>query len=460
MKLKFRGAAQTVTGSRTQFEHRGYCGVVDCGLFQGPKDLRNLNWSEDTELKKIQSAIITHAHIDHSGLLPRWAAQKWNGTIFCTKATYDLLKIMLVDSAKLQEEDARFANKTKHSKHDPALPLYTETDARNALKLVRTVEYNQWTTLSEHISFRFLHAGHILGSAFVQINFSDGNGGKIITFSGDLGGSHSDVIMDPASVKETEALVLESTYGDRKISVSEREKKLGEIVSTVIGRQGTLVIPAFAVGRTQDLLVSLYRLKKNKLIPDCPIYLDSPMAQEVTQVYVKYLQDFKNGYEFSDVETALSANFFKSTSSTDESMLLCMSDEPKIVISASGMLQGGRVLHHLKCKLPQEKNAVLFVGFQGQGTKGRLLQGGISNIRLHHQNIPVLADIYTLEGYSAHADCDALLNWLRNLKIPPKRIFLNHGEVNAQNALSYLIFQEFGWKCEIPNIEDTYELNF
>lgn len=459
MKLKFRGAAQTVTGSRTQFSYRGFEGVVDCGLFQGPKELRNLNWDVDSDIKNIKAILLTHAHIDHSGLIPRWVAQKWRGPIYCTKATKDLLGIMLLDSAHLQEEDARFANRTKHSHHDPALPLYTEEDAKKALTLVQAVDFDQWFNLSDHLSFRFLRAGHILGSAFVQINYSNGNGGRHVTFSGDLGGSHSDVIMDPVSAKATETLILESTYGDRRVDVSQREKKLGEIVAKVISRKGTLIIPAFAVGRTQDILVSLFRLKKKKEIPDCPIYLDSPMALEVTEVYLKHLREFQNGFEPGEIEIALTPPFFRPTPSTDESMLLCMNDDPKIVISASGMLQGGRVLHHLKSKLPNGKNGVLFAGFQGHGTKGRLLQQGIPNIRLHHQNISVEAEIFNVEGYSAHADSDALIQWLRKIPTAPQKIFLNHGELESQKAFSYRVFQELGWSCEIPQANSVYDLD-
>lgn len=448
-----------MTGSQTLFDHRGFRGLVDCGLFQGDKSQRLLNWRQEEDLDKIECVLLTHAHIDHSGLLPRLVSQGWRKPIYCTPSTRDLLKIMLLDSAHLQEEDARFANQTKHSKHSPALPLYTEKDALGALELIHPIEWNQWTSLSEFLSFRFVRAGHILGSAILQVSFSSGDDSKIITWSGDLGSGHSDILHDPIHGLETDCLVLESTYGDRRVDIENRENKFGEIISKVIGRGGTLVIPAFAVGRTQDLLVSLYRLIQMRKIPQVRIYLDSPMATSVTKVYLNHISELKESAMSPDLEAALSAgSFFKAISASEESHRLAAEEGPKIILSASGMLQGGRVLHHLKNKLPDSKNGVLFVGFQGAGTKGRLLQSGIPIIRLHHQQIKVQAEIFILDGYSAHADSDALVNWVTGFKKRPQTLFLNHGEPLAQNALAYRIFQELGISCQIPERDQTVEL--
>jgi metallo-beta-lactamase family protein len=458
MKISFNGAAGMVTGSQTRVEHFGYSFLVDCGLYQGPKAIRELNWNSPQDPEGIKAMILTHAHIDHSGLVPRWIAAGWRGPLFVTPATAKLLKIMLPDAARLQEEDAGFANRTHHSRHDPALPLYTENDAKNCFHHFREVDYDIWTKLTAQISFRFLRAGHILGSAILQIQWSTDTENRVLTFSGDLGGGQSEILKDPVRGLETDYLVLESTYGDRKIEVVDRDKKLAEIVNRVFSRKGTLVIPAFAVGRTQDLLLSLFKLKQQNKIPDVPIYLDSPMANSVTQIYSQYMDEMQNFGSEADLLAALTSPFFKRVSEPDQSMLLCMSNEPKIVISASGMLQGGRVLHHLKCKLPDAKSAVLFVGYQGSETKGRLLQNGILNLRIHHQEIPVESEIVTIEGYSAHADQSELLNWVKSFHTKPKKVFLNHGESEAQKVFAELIKNEQGSDVVVPKLGDSYVL--
>lgn len=458
MKIKFAGAAQTVTGSQTVISHHHSSTLLDCGLYQGPKPLRLLNWEKPADFADIRSMILTHAHIDHSGLLPRWALWGWKGPVFCTAATADLLSIMLPDSARLQEEDARFANETKHSLHDPALPLYTEKDAEAALKLLYPLPFDQWHEVSQGLSVRFLRAGHILGSAIVQVSYAESNRTKILTFSGDLGGGHSDLMRDPRSVLESDELVLESTYGDRKVNSQGREIRLAEVINKVIKRGGTLVVPAFALGRTQDLLFSIYRLRNQELIPDVPVYLDSPMATSITKVYTKHLNELRSDAASNDIEEALSSRNFHVVESPDDSMLLCMSTEPKIVLSASGMLQGGRILHHLKAKLPDSKSAVLFVGFQGKGTKGRLLQEGIGSLRIHHREISVEAEIVTLDGYSAHGDADDLMAWLNSFHKKPRRIFLNHGEIEGQKVFAERIRAEMSLICEIPELNQEFDL--
>lgn len=458
MKIQFEGAAQTVTGSQTIVEHHSTATMIDCGLYQGPKELRALNWEKPAHFSRIKSIVLTHAHIDHSGLLPRWAHWGWQGPIYCTPSTADLLEVMLMDAARLQVEDARFANETKHSRHDPALPLYTEDDARRALSMLYPVPFDQWTPLSASMSFRFLRAGHILGSAISQISYTDGHTSKLLTFSGDLGGGHSDLLKEPASAIETDELVLESTYGDRRILVADREIKLARIINKIIGGGGTLIIPAFALGRTQDILLSIHRLQSQKMIPDIPVYLDSPMAHAVTKIYLKHLDELRADFRDNSVEESLSPRFFHGVETPDESMLLCMSEEPKIVLSASGMLQGGRILHHLKKKLPDAKNGVLFVGFQGKETKGRLLQDGIRTLRVHHQEISVEAEIFTIDGYSAHADVDDILKWVKGFRKFPDRIFLNHGEAGAQKALAERIRQETASTIEIPVLHQEFIL--
>lgn len=459
MKIEFKGAAQTVTGSQTWIEHYNYHCMIDCGLFQGPKELRQLNWEKPEHIEQIKAMIISHAHIDHTGLIPRYFHWGWKGNVYCTEATAELLKVMLMDAARLQEEDAKYANFSKHSHHDPALPLYTEIDAERALKYLHPLPYDQWQELSPYMSFRFLRAGHILGSASIQISYTDQNQSKILTFSGDLGSAKSDILKEATPNLETHTLVLESTYGDRKLDSTGREQHLAEIVNKVFARNGTIVIPAFALGRTQDILLSLYRLQKNKQIPNIPIYLDSPMANSVTKIYNMFPEELKISANATDIENALSKDFFTPIESPDMSMLLCMSEEPKIVISASGMLQGGRVLHHLKHKLPDPKNAVIFVGFQAKDSKGRLLQEGISSLRIHHKEVSVEAEIFHLSAYSAHADQEQILNYVKNFNIKPNQIFLNHGEIEAQQVLAKKILEENNIPVCIAEANQIYTLD-
>jgi len=460
MKLKFFGAAQTVTGSRIQFEHHHFKGLVDCGLFQGPRELRDLNWNSQPELLESQCVIMTHAHIDHSGYLPRLYRDGFRGPVYCSKPTKDLLKLMLLDSAKLQEEDSRYANESRYSSHDPALPLYTTEDALGALTLLRELPWNTWTEINRGLSVRLIRSGHILGSSYVQLSYTAHEESRLLTFTGDLGGGKSDVLREPEVLLETDFLVTESTYGHRAFSRTELPLQLSQVVKDVIGRGGTLVIPAFAVGRTQDLLLMLQQLKSKKQIPNVPVYLDSPMAHEVTAVYLSHLDELKASESQKELEEALSRAIFRPVLSPDESMLLCMSDEPKIVISASGMLQGGRVLHHLKAKLPDPKSGVLFVGFQASGTKGRLLKEGIPRIRIHHQNIDVEAQIYSLEGLSAHADANELMAWMKRLRRPPRKTLVNHGEIEASMALKFSLEKDLGWpSVEVPAIGDVIDLD-
>ncbi len=458
MKLQFEGAARTVTGSQTLITTPSLTCLVDCGLYQGPQPLRALNWEKPSFIQDVSAIILTHAHIDHSGLLPRWAKWGWSGPIFCTPSTADLLQILLLDAARLQEEDARFANRTKYSRHDPALPLYTEEDALRALSLLVPHPFNQWRVLSSDVEFRFLRAGHILGSAMVQFRgFLDQEGGsKTLLFSGDLGGGHSDLIKDPCDVLGADILVLESTYGDRKVNYAGREERLAEVIRQVIGRGGTLIIPAFALGRTQDLLYSIHQLQNLGQVPDVPVYLDSPMAHAVTQVYLKNREELKVNSGPDHLSESLSPRFFHEVETADDSMLLCLSDEPKIVLSASGMLQGGRVLHHLKRRLSDPRHGVLFVGYQGQGTKGRLLQDGIKSLRIHHQEIAVEAEIFTIEGYSAHADADDLINWFKTLQPRPQKVFLNHGEYEGQKVFADRLRREFDVTVFVPDLHESF----
>lgn len=459
MKLKFLGAAKTVTGSRTLVTFNHHRVLVDCGLYQGPKNLRELNWQVPPDLKNISSVILTHAHIDHSGYLPKLVKDGFKGPIYCSEATAELCHLMLLDAAHLQEEDARYANKSKYSEHNPCLPLYDTQDAERTLQLLKPLPLNQWFELMPGIGFQLLRSGHILGSTFVQFQYSTQNGSRIVTFSGDLGNDRSKVIKPPVTLSETDYLILEATYGDRVQSREDPLKPLGEIIRRVTGRGGTLVIPAFTVGRTQEILYLIRELENQKLISSVPVYLDSPMAQNATDLYLRYSQDLKLAERNHVLEEPFSTKDYRVVRSPDESMMLCMSDEPKVVITAAGMLTGGRVLHHLKSKLPDEKSGVLFVGFQPEGTKGRLLRNGLTTIRIHHTLVPVEAEIFALDSLSAHADSNDILDWLKQLKRAPIEIFLNHGEPAALEALSYRIRTELGWNSHIVELNEEFKLN-
>lgn len=457
-KITFLGAAQTVTGSRTSLEHHGKKFLIDCGLFQGPKEIRDQNWAAIPDAKSYDGVILTHAHIDHSGYIPKFVVDGFRGKIYTNPATYDLCKVMLPDSGRLQEEDARFANTTKYSHHDPALPLYTEADALKSLEHFYPVMNSHWQELGPCCSVKFLRAGHILGSSIVQFSLDHDSNPRLITFSGDLGNARSVLMKDPETVSESDYLVLESTYGDRVQETENIKTLMSNIIKKVVGRGGTLVIPAFAVGRTQEIIYIINQLEQEGLIPTYPVYLDSPMAKTATGVYKDHEQELKtSGVTGTDFN--FQTHNFKMISSPDDSMLLCMSTEPKIVISAAGMLTGGRVLHHLKAQLPREESGVLFVGYQVQGTKGYLLKNGLRRIRIHHREIDVEAEIFSIETLSAHADSNELVGWVNQFVRKPEVVFLNHGEPAGLQALKYRLMHECGIKqVKIPTPGESFNI--
>lgn len=459
MIIKFIGAADTVTGSKFLLTHRHTKVLIDCGLHQGPKELRELNRLEHPDLENLDAIILTHAHIDHSGYLPKVIRQGFKNKIYATQATIDLCEILLLDAAKLQLEDARYADETRHSTHYPAEPLYTEDDVTDTLTHFQSADIQQWIKISDFLSFRFFRTGHILGSVGVQIAYATDQKTQMITFTGDLGGGRSQILKDPQEIVETDYLVCESTYGDRKIKALE-PVDLATVINRVYQREGTLIIPAFSVGRTQEILFLLRKLQNQKMISDqIPIYLDSPMAQKASKIYTKYPDEVKLDYLNACADHFFNPVNFRITESSDESMLLCMSDQPKIVISASGMLQGGRVLHHLRTKLPYEKNAVLFTGYQALGSKGSILKNGISKIRIHHINIDVEAEIISLDSLSAHADTDELMNWISHIEEGPKKIFLVHGENQSREVLAYRLKNELKKDVVLPMTDQEFLLD-
>jgi len=426
--------------------------MIDCGLFQGLKVLRQRNWHPiPIQPGRIDSVVLTHAHIDHTGYLPLLVKNGFRGNVYATPATRALCGVLLPDSGHLQEEDADFANRHKFSKHSPALPLYSEEDAREALKYFSSVGFHKKVELSRHVSFQFLPAGHILGAAMVQFMVS----GRLVTFSGDLGRPKSDIMKPPVAVRETDYLVVESTYGDRCHPKEDPKAVIRELILETLEKKGVVLIPAFAVGRAQQVLFLLNELKKNGDLNDVPIYVNSPMATEATHIF----RDLNGDLAIPKEQLMELFQIAKFVTSVEESKRVAQADGPCIIISASGMATGGRVLHHLKLLAPEPKNLILFVGFQAAGTRGEALMDGADEIKIHGAKIPVRAKVKLIDTLSAHADSDEIMGWLRQFTRAPKMTFITHGEPLASEALRKRIEEELHWQCEVPDYLETFELS-
>ena len=451
LSLSFLGGVGTVTGSKYLVEHDKHRILVDCGLFQGFKALRLKNWAPfPVEPRSIETVILTHAHIDHSGYLPLLVKQGFAGRILCSKATADLCQILLPDAGHLQEKDAEFANRHGFSKHKPALPLYTEADARKVLDYLTPVPFDQERTLPGGGNIHFRHAGHILGAATVQLDWA----GTTIVFSGDLGRYADPIMFDPAPIERADYLLVESTYGNRRHDTRDPADALAEIVETTTARGGTVVIPAFAVGRAQSLMFHLQRLKSQGRLANVPVFLDSPMAVDASEIFCSNIKDQK----LPEAECRRSCAVAHYVRSVEESKKLTFNPMPKVIISASGMATGGRVLHHLKQYAPNSKNTILFAGFQAGGTRGTAMMAGVNSIKIHGEYVPVRAQVRNLDMLSAHADADEILRWLRGFKTPPRMTFITHGEPAASDALRLRIEEELKWPCMIPDQGQRVEL--
>ena len=451
MKLTFLGATGTVTGSKYLLSVDDKKILVDCGLFQGYKELRLRNWSPlSFDPKSIDALILTHAHIDHSGYIPLLVKNGFKGNIYCTSGTRDLCSILLPDSGHLQEEEAYIANKYGYSKHHPALPLYTVIDAEIALKQFVPKDYNTVYQLFDEVSFQLRTAGHIIGSAYVRIQCRDTS----LLFTGDMGRPHDSVMREPSVVEEIDYLVIESTYGNRLHEKDDPKDLLKNIINKTIHRGGSLIIPSFAVARAQTLLHYIAGLKKENAIPDIPVYLDSPMAISATDILCKHGED----HRLSESECKQVCNCATYVRTPEESKALDNNAFPKIIISASGMATGGRILFHLARYAPDYKNTILFVGYQAGGTRGARMLDGENEVKIHGQMIPVRAHIESMSNLSAHADYDEILAWLSHFKKPPKKIFITHGEPDAANALKAKIEERFGWNCLVPSYQQTETL--
>lgn len=457
--VTFLGAAQTVTGSKYLVEAGDRRVLVDCGLFQGLRELRRRNWDPlPVDPASLDAVVLTHAHMDHSGSLPRLVAGGFRGRIFCTPATFDLCRVVLPDGGRLQEEDARQANKHGYTRHDPAQPLFTEADAYRALSQFQPVGFERRLRIAEGIDVEFINAGHLLGSAFVKMTVDHGSDIDVL-FGGDLGRYDRPVLPDPTPVPRADVLLLESTYGDRLHHPNDDGQELAGIINETVNRGGKLIIPSFAIGRVEELLYWIKRLEDAKRIPVLPVYLDSPMAIEALNYYRARANELDPDVQGGtrDVCGFCTARF-QTVNSTQQSKELTRSKTTAIVISSSGMATGGRVLHHLVAALPDPRYTVLFVGYQAAGTRGRSLVDGAAEVKMHGQMVPVRARIAKIDSMSAHADQSEILRWLRGFEAPPRRTFLVHGEPDPMATLKKQVESTLGWTVEIPAYLDRVEL--
>lgn len=452
MILTSFGAARTVTGSKHLLEVDDHKVLVDCGQFQGLKALRERNWQPLPA--GLDNIILTHAHLDHCGLLPRIVQQGFLGRIFCTPGTAQLTKIVLADAGRLQEEDAERANRKGYSRHTPALPLFTEADAARAVTLLQPVGYDRPVPVAPGISVEFLNAGHLLGSAFARVRVEKVN--KTILFGGDLGRYGRPVLPDPTAVSEADVLLIESTYGDRVHDAGDDAARLSKVINDTVNRGGKVVIPSFALGRVEELLYWIGHLEAQKLIPELPVYIDSPMAREVLHEYRERLQELDP--EISDMASrtareslAFSTARLRVVATVKESMAVQDLDKPMIVISASGMATGGRVLHHLRRALPDARNTILFVGYQSIGTRGRDIRDGAKATRIHGEEITINAHVDSFDSMSAHADSNEIMRWLGHFTRPPQLTCLVHGEPGPMDTLKARIERELKWTVKTPN---------
>ncbi len=461
-QLQFLGGSLTVTGSKYLVDTGQIRFLVDCGMFQGSKELRLRNWDKlSVKPSSLDMIFLTHAHVDHVGMLPVFVREGFDGPVYSTAETLELSEINLADSAHLQEEDARFANKQGFTKHKPALPLYTLEDAQRCVPHFHALSYDKPLGLPDGSSLQFHDAGHVLGSSIVEARLPNGKGGFMsVVFSGDLGRSHSLLDNDPYVVERADYLLVESTYGNRMHPKEDAAQELAKLINETASRGGSLVVPAFAMGRTQILLYLLRDLKAKRAIPDLPVYVDSPMAITVTELYCRHIEglspEAREIYRSTGKCPIYCPNLHFVHTPQDSKGINDLR-YPCIIISASGMATGGRVLHHLKYRLPDPRNAVLFVGFQANGTRGQLLKDGAKVIKIHGEQVPVNAGIHAIDSFSRHADAQEILRWLKGFKSPPKKTFVIHGEPEASTALAEKI-RSLGWKVSVPDYLAVVEL--
>lgn len=452
MRIQFLGAAGTVTGSRYLLTGARSQVLLDCGLFQGYKQLRLRNWARlPIAPREVDAVVLTHAHLDHSGYLPLLVRDGFRGKIFCSEATFDLCKILLPDSGHLLEEEARYANRKAYSKHHPALPLYTADDAHKALHYFSPVPFRREFEVRPGIEATLLPAGHILGAAIVQMKAD----GTTITFSGDLGRPHDPIMVAPAFVERSDYLVVESTYGNRHHDEADPTIKLGQVIRDTAARGGVTIIPSFAVGRAQELMHYIGQLKaRGEIPPMLPVYLNSPMAVGATAIYRRHRDEHR--LDKAACEAMCQAATI--VNSVDESIALNEAHMPMVIIAASGMVTGGRVLHHIAAYAPDPRNTILFSGYQAGGTRGAAMLAGAESIRMFGREIPLRAEVVQIDNLSAHADGGEIIDWLRHFGAAPKMTYITHGEPDAADALRRRITDELRWPCLVPAHGDSEEL--
>lgn len=453
MRLKFLGGTGTVTGSRYLLFNEKHRVLVDCGMYQGVKTLRRRNWARfPVDPSTIDAVVLTHAHIDHSGYLPALVKNGFKGKIYCTKATHELCKVLLPDAGFLQEEDAKYAFRKKFSKHEKPEPLFTEKDAWEALKHFESLHYHEAFQPVKGFEVSFTPAGHILGSSCVHVTHRESS--RTIVFSGDVGRQHDLIMRPPEPLQKADVLVCESTYGDREHRDSDPEKELEDIVTRTAGRGGIVLMPAFAVGRAQMLLYVVHKLMGEGRIPKLPVFLNSPMAIKATEIFCKHHKEHKlntRQCELIDDKTEF-------VRTVDQSIELDAVRYPCVIISASGMASGGRVLHHLKTLLPNPRNSVVFAGFQAPGTRGDALVNGADKVKIHGEYWPVKAEIHNLDSLSAHGDYREILAWLEQGNLKPEKVYVTHGEMVASDTMRKRIHETFGWQAEVPELYEEVDI--
>jgi len=459
VKIQFLGATETVTGSKFHLTENNHSWLIECGLFQGLKEHRLRNWRElPIDESSIEAIILTHAHIDHSGYVPALVNRGFKGDILASESTVELCKILLPDAGYIQEEDARFAAKKGFSKHKTPLPLYTYKDAVDSLKYLKAIPDKEWYKLSENVRIMMRPSGHILGSRFINLSVDEQHRHFNILFPADIGGYDSLIAVDPGKVKSVNYLVLEATYGDRLHEQYDVLNRFESIINRTIARNGKIIIPAFAVGRTQEVLYILKNLEKQGRLPDIPIYLNSPLAIDATTIYTKFMPEhnfFLNGVDPSE---AFHPSRLELVTDPEDSKRLNALTEPAIIVSSSGMMTGGRILHHLKAYLPDQKSTIVITGFQAAGTRGRAILDGAKAIKIHGVPVAINSEVEFIEALSAHADWKGIMRWLKGFETPPDKTFLVHGEPKSLEALKSHIEKELKWKVVIPKYLEKIEL--
>ena len=473
--IQFLGAAGTVTGSKhlinTSGDASGKTGtqvLVDCGLFQGQKEWRERNWQElPISAKEIECLILTHAHLDHCGWIPRLVKQGFRGPIYATPATVDLCSIILPDSGHLQEEDAEFHNRHKTSRHDPALPLYTLEESQACQQYFKPVGFGETTQISEELSFRFVHAAHILGSSMAEITLNTGGKTQRMLFTGDIGRVHDQniapgkvVYSGPQPGEDADIVVMESTYGNRRHPIDDPRPELAELIEKTVERGGSVVVPAFAVERTQKFVFMLKELMESGQSPRIPVYCDSPMAIKAVEIFLKHAEEYSDATKqlIGRYGSPLKWQGFSFAQTAEESKKINDSQFPCIIISSSGMVTGGRIQHHLAQRLPDPKNTVIFIGFQAPGTRGFTIKSGGSEVKILGQMVPIRAQVAALEQFSDHADTPELLEWLHTFTRKPGVTYLVHGEPSASSQLRDTMTKELGWNVQIAQWMQKVEI--